>query len=204
LRVAVVDYGMGNLDSVCRAVEECGGNPVLTDRAEEIEKATHVILPGVGSFAAGMCNLRQRALDTILSDRVVGKGVPFLGICLGMQLLATVGCEGGRTSGLGWIRGEVRRLQPNGGGERVPHVGWNEIRPTQPCLLLSDIPPGKDFYFLHSYVLVCEDLQDVIATTAYCGDFPSIVGRGCIFGTQFHPEKSQRFGFQLLKNFLAM
>lgn len=204
MRVAVVDYGMGNLDSVCRAVEECGGNPVVAANAEEIEKATHIILPGVGSFAAGICNLRQTRLDVVLNDSVRGRGIPFLGICLGMQLLATTGCEGGKTSGLGWIRGEVRRLQPNGGGERVPHVGWDEIQPARPCILLKNIPSGKDFYFLHSYVLVCEDSRNVMATTAYCGEFPAVVGEGRIFGTQFHPEKSQRYGLQLIKNFLAM
>ncbi len=204
MRVAVVDYGMGNLDSVVRAVEECGGEPGLTDRAADIEKATHVILPGVGSFAVGMCNIRKRGLDRVLDDQVRGKGIPLLGICLGMQLLATTGWEGGKTPGLGWIPGEVHRLQSNGHDERIPHVGWNEIALVQPCTLFRNIPSGKDFYFVHSYVFLCENPQNVIATTQYCGGFASVVGEEKIFGVQFHPEKSQRFGFQLIKNFLAM
>lgn len=204
MRVAVVDYGMGNIDSVIRAVEECGAEPVLTDRALELEKATHIIMPGMGSFAAGMCNIRKRKLDAVLSDRVLRNGIPLLGICLGMQLLATAGWEGGKTLGLGWIHGEVQRLQLNGHQERIPHVGWNEIDFVQPCTLLQNIPSGKDFYFAHSYALVCANQQNVIATTAYCGGFPSVVSSGKIFGVQFHPEKSQRFGLQLIKNFLAI
>lgn len=204
MNVAVVDYGMGNLDSVVRAVEECGGKASLVGCAAEIEKATHIVLPGVGSFAAGMGNIRKRALEDVLRESVLRKGVPFLGICLGMQLLATTGFEGEETHGLGWIPGEVRRLQPNGKGERIPHVGWNEIHMVQPSALFRTIPSGKDFYFVHSYALACAKPQNVLATTPYCGGFPSVVGESNIFGVQFHPEKSQRFGHQLLRNFLAL
>lgn len=204
MRVAVIDYGMGNVDSVVRAIEESGGTPMLAASAAALENATHLILPGVGSFAAGMRNIRERSLDEALGERVLGKGVPFLGICLGMQLLATTGQEGGSTPGLGWIRGEVRRLQPNGHRERVPHVGWNEVVYRESCPLFRNIPSGKDFYFVHSYVLACADASDVAATTDYCNGFPSAVAQGHIFGVQFHPEKSQRFGLQLLKNFLAL
>jgi glutamine amidotransferase len=202
--VAVVDYGMGNLDSVARAVEECGGRAVVTDREDEIGRATHVILPGVGAFGDGIRCLRQRGLDEILRAQVLSTGVPFLGICLGMQMLATRGREGGEVAGLGWVDGEVRRLQPAGGDTRIPHIGWSEVVPTGPSPLFAGIEPGRDFYFVHSYHLVCHDPADVVACTPYCGGFVSAIARGSIHGVQFHPEKSQRVGFALLRNFLAL
>jgi len=203
-RVAVVDYGMGNLDSVARALEECGGRPVVTDRAEDIGSATHIVLPGVGAFGDGIRNVRQRGLDQILREQAVIGGIPFLGICLGMQMLATRGHEGGVTEGLGWIDGEVRRLEPAGEDSRIPHIGWNEVVRARPSALLAGVEPGRDFYFVHSYHLVCHDKEDVLAMTPYCGGFVSAIARGNIFGVQFHPEKSQRLGFQVLRNFLAL
>jgi len=202
--VAIVDYGMCNLDSVRRAVEECGGVPLVTDQARDIEAATHIILPGVGSFRDGMQNLRQRSLDVILREHVVGRQVPFLGICLGMQMLATKGWEGGETDGLGWIGGEVRKLEPAGEDRRIPHIGWNEVAITGYSPLFDGIDSGKDFYFVHSYHFRCRNEHDVLARTSYCGGFVSAVGRGQVFGVQFHPEKSQRTGFRLLKNFLSV
>jgi glutamine amidotransferase len=202
--VAVVDYGMCNLDSVRRAVEECGGTPVVTDRAEDIETATHIILPGVGSFRDGMRNLSQRSLDQILREQVVGRQIPFLGICLGMQMLATKGWEGGETDGLGWIDGEVQRLEPSGEDTRIPHIGWDEVLVAKDSPMFDGIGSAKDFYFVHSYHLRCRNEQDVLARTLYCGGFVSAVGRGQVFGVQFHPEKSQRVGFQVLKNFLSV
>ena len=201
-KVAIVDYDMGNLDSVARAVEECGGEPVITARPEDLEAATHIILPGVGAFAVGMRNIRQRGLEEILS-REMQKGVPVLGICLGMQLLAATGLEGEETKGLGWFDAEVRRLEADAPGVRIPHIGWNEVIFTQGSPLFEGIPSGKDFYFVHSYHMVCRNEKEVIAHTPYCGGFVSAVGRGNIFGVQFHPEKSQRLGFQVIKNFLA-
>lgn len=202
--VAIVDYGMCNLDSVRRAVEECGGTPVVTDRADDIETATHIILPGVGSFRDGMHNLRQRSLDVILREQVVGRQIPFLGICLGMQMLATKGWEGGETDGLGWIDGEVKKLEPVGEDRRIPHIGWNEVAVAGNPPLFDGIDSGRDFYFVHSYHLSCRNERDVLARTSYCGRFVSAVGRGQVFGVQFHPEKSQRVGFRLLKNFLSV
>jgi len=202
--VAIVDYGMCNLDSVRRAVEECGGTPIVTDRAEDLETATHIILPGVGSFRDGMQNLRQRSLDVILREQVVGRQIPFLGICLGMQMLAAKGWEGGETDGLGWIDGEVRKLEPAGEDRRIPHIGWNEVAVVGNPPLFDGIGSAKDFYFVHSYHLHCRNENDVLARTSYCGGFVSAVGRGQVFGVQFHPEKSQRAGFQLLKNFLSV
>jgi glutamine amidotransferase len=203
-RVAVVDYGMGNLDSVARAIEECGGRPLVTDQAAEIETATHIVLPGVGAFGEGIRNLRARRLDEILREHAVVGGIPFLGICLGMQLLGSRGYEGGVTKGLGWIEGGVRRLEPAGEDQRIPHIGWNEVAFARGSPLFTGIDTGHDFYFVHSYHLVCHDKEDVLATTPYCGGFVSAIARGRIFGVQFHPEKSQRFGLQVLRNFLAL
>lgn len=203
-RVAIVDYGMGNLDSVARAVEECGGSPLVTEKPGDLKIANYIILPGVGAFAMGMQNIREQQLDEGLTEQVIGKGIPFLGICLGMQLLATKGWEGGETVGLGWIEGEVKRLRPDGQNDRIPHIGWNEVIVTQPCPLFEGIPSGRDFYFVHSYHMSCRREHDVIARTPYCGSFVSAVRRDHIFGVQFHPEKSQRLGFQVLRNFLML
>jgi len=204
-KVAIIEYGMGNLHSVARAVEECGGTPIISDRRADVEDAASVILPGVGSFAAGMRNIRERGLDELLVRHVLERGIPFLGVCLGMQLMAARGEEGGDTAGLGWIDGEVRRLRPDAPGVRLPHVGWNNVLyDGLPCPLLKGIPSGKDFYFVHSFALTCRRQEDFLARTPYCGGFASVIGRGRAFGVQFHPEKSQRAGFQLLKNFLDL
>ena len=199
--VSIVDYGMGNLDSIARAVEECGGAPVVTDDHAAIAAADRIILPGVGAFPDAMANLRRAGLEALLR-RLVDQGVALLGVCLGMQLLAAEGTEGTETEGLGFIAATVGRLSP-GPGERIPHVGWNEVRQTRPSPLFSGIDDGKDFYFVHSYAMHCANAADVIATTPYGGGFASAVQRGRVYGAQFHPEKSQRAGFRLLTNFLT-
>ena len=202
--VAVVDYGMCNLDSVRRAIEECGRTVTVTDEAKEIEAAGHIVLPGVGAFPDAMRHLTNRGLDKVLHEQVVVEGAPFLGICLGMQLIAAVGLEGSRTDGLGWVDGEVRRLVPTEQDRRLPHVGWNEVFPAGDSPLFAGIEPGSDFYFVHSYHLACSSGDDVAATTPYCGEFASAVGRDNIHAVQFHPEKSQRNGLRLLQNFLDL
>ena len=201
--VAIVDYGMCNLDSVARAVEECGATALVTEDPKELEKANRIILPGVGAFPDAMRNIRERGLDETMVEQAVEKEIPFLGICLGMQLLAGKGFEIDETAGLGMIPGEVRRLAPSGEDTRIPHVGWNEVYPASDSPLFKGITPGKDFYFVHSYHLCPRDESDVLACTPYAGNFVSAVHRGSIWGVQFHPEKSQRGGFQLLRNFLA-
>jgi glutamine amidotransferase len=204
-KVAIVEYGVGNLDSVARSVEECGGTPLISREPRELKTASYIILPGVGAFAIAMRNLRELGLCDALTEQVSGKHIPFLGICLGMQLMATRGWEGGQeTPGLGWIEGEVRRLQPGTPHERVPHVGWNQAVITRPSPLFDGLETGKDFYFVHSFHLECRDRSQVIACTPYCGGFASAIGDGHVFGVQFHPEKSQRVGFRVLKNFLSM
>lgn len=202
--VAIIDYGICNLDSVARAVEECGGKPVVTDRAEDIETSNRIILPGVGAFPEAMQNLRERSLDIILREQVLKEHIPFLGICLGMQLLATKGWEVEETEGLGLIPGEVRRLEPFGEDTRIPHIGWNEVHFVRESPLFKGITPDKDFYFVHSYCLCPDEKEDILAQTPYGKGFVSAVQKGLIFGTQFHPEKSQRLGFQVLRNFLTI
>ena len=202
--VAIVDYGMCNLDSVARAVEECGGIALVTERARDMETANRIILPGVGAFAEAMRNIKQRELDQILYEQAVEKQIPFLGICLGMQLLASKGFEVKETHGLGFVPGEVRRLNPTDEDVRIPHVGWNEVCFLPDSPLFRGIAPGRDFYFVHSYHLCPQDESNVLARTPYAGGFVSAVQSGSIWGVQFHPEKSQRAGFQLLKNFLSL
>ena len=202
--VAIVDYGMGNLDSVARAVEECGGEPLLVRTASELGRAGSVILPGVGSFTKGMRNLRVSGMVDALQEYVVERAMPFLGLCLGMQLLATRGEEGGGEAGLGWINGEVARLRPEGEDERIPHVGWNEVVCTRESPLFAGLDGRRDFYFVHSYTLACEDEGDVLASTPYCGGVTSAVEGEHVRGLQFHPEKSQRAGFQVLRNFIGL
>lgn len=202
--VAIVDYGMCNLDSVARAVEECGGRALVTENVQDLETANRIILPGVGAFAEAMRNIKQRGLDKVLYEQAVEKQIPFLGICLGMQLLATKGFEVEETDGLGFIPGDVRRLLPAGEDTRIPHVGWNEVLPLPDSPLFRGIAPDRDFYFVHSYHFCPRDESTVLARTPYAGDFVSAVQSGSIWGVQFHPEKSQRSGFQLIKNFLSL
>ena len=202
-RVAIVDYGMCNLDSVRRAFEEVGARPYVTDDPADLDAADRIVLPGVGAFPDAMCNLRARGLDDALTKQVLEEGAPFLGVCLGMQLMAGVGAEVEPTRGLGWIDARCVRLAPTADDPRVPHVGWNEVTPTVASPLFDGIPPGADFYFVHSFHLACATDADVLATTPYCGGFTSVVQRGQVFGVQFHPEKSQQWGLRLLRNFLA-
>jgi len=203
-RVAIVDYGLCNLDSVRRAFETLGATVVVTHEPADLAHADRIVLPGVGAFPDAMRNLRAHGLDEALAVHVLEEGAPFLGVCLGMQLLATLGHEVEDTKGLGWVEADVTRLTPAGDDRRVPHVGWNEVRPVLDSPLFGGIPPGADFYFVHSFHVACSDGADVLATTPYCGGFVSAVQRGHVFGVQFHPEKSQHWGVRLLKNFLTV
>lgn len=202
MNVLVIDYGLGNLASVRRAFEECGATVEIADDPVRLEMADRVVLPGVGGFAEGMANLRAAHWPERLRETLANPEIRLLGICLGMQLLAGEGCEGGATSGLGLIPGKVTRLAP-AARERIPHVGWNEVVPVGESALLCDLPAATDFYFVHSYHFEPTDESAVLATTPYCGSFASVVGRGNVFGTQFHPEKSSAAGFRLIRNFLA-
>lgn len=203
-KVLIIDYGMGNIDSMCRAIEDCGGDVIVSNKKDDFELATHIILPGVGSFSIAMENLSKYGLIEVIKEQALIKKIPFLGVCLGMQLLATKGYEGGETNGLGLIEGEVVIFNSKSNEYRIPHIGWNEVHFTRDNILFTDIPDGKDFYFVHSYHFKCKNKNDILAYTPYCENFVSVVNKENIFGTQFHPEKSQRVGFELLKNFLSI
>lgn len=201
VEVVIVDTALCNLRSITRAVEECGARPRIAVSGDDVGKPSHVILPGVGAFPDAMEHLERSGLSEALTDQVRTQGVPFLGICLGMQLLATTGSEVRETRGLGWIDGEVVRL-PAIPGERIPHVGWNGVDVLDDDPLFDGVAPDRDFYFVHSWVLRPTHESDVVATTDYGGGFTSAVRRDNVFGVQFHPEKSQAAGFQVLRNFL--
>ncbi len=202
MSVAIVNYGMGNLRSVFNAVQAIGGTPVLVDRPEDLADADRIILPGVGAFGEAMKRLHARGFVPALERAVLHDGRPFLGICLGMQLLATRGFEHGENAGLGWITGEVRALEP-ACDLRVPHMGWNAIAVQTQVPLLTDLPAQPAFYFVHSFHFVTEDPAAAVAVADYGGPVTSVVAKDHIFGTQFHPEKSHKVGLALLKNFLA-
>ena len=202
--VAIVDFGLCNLDSIVRAVEQCGGRAKVATEYSQLNGVNSIILPGVGTFGDAMRNLSKRGLDQALNEQVISRKIPFLGICLGMQLLAVNGTEQGNHNGLGWVKGAVVKLEKQAPTERTLHIGWNEVHYSQETELFDGIGDMTDFYFMHSYHLVCEDTQEVLATTPYCGEFTSAVRLGHIFGVQFHPEKSQKAGFQVLRNFLTL
>lgn len=204
MSVLIVDYGMSNLGSIRRSLEECGADVFTSADPRDIRHASRIVLPGVGVFAEGMANLHQMGWIDPLRRAAGEEGIPLLGICLGMQLLAGWGFEGGETAGLGLVPGKVVRLESDTPSTRIPHVGWNEVYPVASMPLLAGIPDGSDFYFVHSYHFVPADAGHVLATTPYCNGFVSAVVSGNVFGVQFHPEKSGRPGFQLLRNFLKI
>ncbi len=201
--VTIVDSGMGNLASVMNMARKAGASVVLSSDPAVIRNAKRLILPGVGAFDHGVHQLKSSGLFDVLKERAA-HGTPLLGLCLGMQLLAR-GSEEGSEEGLGLIDGVCKRFVfPPGSVLRIPHVGWNEPRVLRPNPLLLPDDPQPRFYFTHSYHLSCADEADIIAVADYGGDFPAAVGRGSVLGVQFHPEKSHRFGMQLLKRFAAL
>lgn len=207
MRVGVIDYGVGNLGSVLRALEELRVAPVLVNRAVDMHATDCLILPGVGNFADCASLLQAGGWTEALQQEVNGYDRPLLGICVGMQLLAdssTEGIEDGQgASGLGFIPGQVEHLRVLGCGLRVPHVGWNAItRSGVADPLFNGIPDGTDFYFVHSYAFVPKEEADLLATADYGVPVAAAVRRGHVWGTQFHPEKSSRAGFRVLRNFI--
>ena len=209
--VAIIDYGSGNLRSAAKAFERAASelqNPaqiVVTDNPEIVRRADRIVLPGVGAFADCRAGLDAvPGMVEVLEQRVVGGGTPFLGICVGMQLMADEGREKLVTKGLGWIPGAVVRIEPKG-ELKVPHMGWNTLTFLQPHALLAGIPDGEEglhAYFVHSYHLAATEPQTLIATADYGQAVTACVGRANMFGTQFHPEKSQALGLALIGNFL--
>lgn len=204
METAIIDYGMGNLLSVQRAFEKCGSDAVIIDNPLELREAEHIVLPGVGAFPDAMENLKKNGWTEELERAVIEKETPLLGICLGMQLLADKSYEVRECQGLGYIPGEIVRFVPETGNERIPHVGWNDIIKKQEQPILDGIEDGTNFYFVHSYHFNAKRPENAVTVTPYCGEFVSVVIRDNIVGTQFHPEKSQKAGFKLIKNFLKM
>lgn len=210
--VAIIDYGSGNLHSAAKAFERAARDSgsesriVVTADPDVVRAADRVVLPGVGAFADCRRGLEAvPGLHETLEDVVRGKGRPFLGICVGMQLLATRGLEHGVTEGLGWIAGEVRAIEPKDATLKIPHMGWNTLTVTRDHALLAGLPTGPQglhAYFVHSYHFVPESRADVVAETEYGGPVTALVAHGNVAGTQFHPEKSQALGLGLIANFL--
>lgn len=203
--IAVIDYGSGNLRSVAKAlaaVAQAGETVLVTSDAKQVAAADRIVLPGVGAFADCWQGLNALpAMVPTLRQRVLQDGVPFLGICVGMQLLADAGYEHETSPGLGWISGAVRALpRPENG--KIPHMGWNTLRAARPHPLLSGLPDGTHVYYVHSYHFIPSSPDAVLATTDYGQPFVAALGRDNIVGTQFHPEKSQAAGLRLLRNFL--
>lgn len=203
MNVLIIDYGLSNLGSVHRAFEECGADVTVSDDPAALDDAERIVLPGVGAFADGMEHLHTSGWPEKLRQALANPDVHLLGICLGMQLLASKGYENGETIGLDLIPGEIVKFEPRNSAERIPHVGWNEVHFTTPHSLTAGIKNGTDFYFVHSYHFRAAHAQHAVSTTPYCGGFASIVSAGNVMGTQFHPEKSSRPGFQIIRNFLS-
>lgn len=203
-RIAVLDYGVGNLRNVARALRHLGADATVTADAGQAREADRLVLPGVGAFGDAMAEIRRRGFDRLVLD-AVGEGKPLLGICVGYQVLFEEGLEFGRHAGLGLFPGKVARFPE---GVQVPHVGWNQVgwRPGSPAAsaLAAGLPPDSWFYFVHSYRPVGVPEPDVAGTADHSGPFPAAVGRGNVYGVQFHPEKSQRSGLRLLANFLEV
>jgi imidazole glycerol-phosphate synthase subunit HisH len=202
-KVVIIDYGMGNIASVAKAIKKIGARVEISSEAKVIAEASHIILPGVGAFGDGMKNLNCLGLVEVLKNNVLINKKPFLGICLGMQLLADKSYEFGEHEGLGWIDGEVVKIQSAELNLPLPHIGWNNIEPAGAVGELFKNIIDYNFYFVHSYHLACAE-QDIV--TSYCQygqRFVASLEKDNIFAVQFHPEKSQAGGLKILENFLA-
>jgi glutamine amidotransferase len=204
MRAVIIDYGSGNLRSAAKAFERAGAEVRVTADADEVRRAERIVLPGVGAFAD--C---RRGLDAVpgmveaLEEAVRRKGRPFLGICVGMQLMSERGREFETVAGLGWVKGEVVAIRPSDPALKIPHMGWNELSFRRAHPLVEGLAPGAHAYFVHSYHLAGGAPDDLLATTDYGGAVTAIVAQGNVAGTQFHPEKSQATGLRLISNFLA-
>ena len=211
-RVVIIDYGSGNLHSAAKAFERaaresgCDARIAVSAAPSDVSAADRIVLPGVGAFADCKAGLdRVPGMAEALEEGVRRKGRPFLGICVGMQLMATRGLEFGETPGLGWIAGDVVAIEPSDPGLKIPHMGWNTLSQLRPHPLLAGLPTGEGglhAYFVHSYHLAAADRASVVAETDYGGPVTALVARDNMAGTQFHPEKSQRLGLGLIANFL--
>lgn len=200
--ITIIDYGMGNLRSVAKAFEKIGARVRVSGSVEDLRNADRIVLPGQGAFGDGMKNLETLGLIEPLYEEVAKKKKPFLGICLGLQMLARESSEGGLHKGLGFLQATVRRFQIDENSFKVPHMGWDDVIPKSNSMLFKGIGENPNFYFIHSYHVVCDNTDIVVATCDYGEVFTAAVESDNIFGTQFHPEKSQKNGLQLLTNFI--
>jgi imidazole glycerol-phosphate synthase subunit HisH len=198
--VCILDYGSGNVGSVYNIFKTISESVVISNNPQDMKDATHLVLPGVGAFGASMKKIHSRIPIADAEELVIQHKKPFLGICVGMQVLVDTGLEFGEHKGLGWIPGVCRKIETD--GQALPHVGWNDLEIIQASPLTTNFQPHPDFYFVHSYVVVPENKDHIVASTTYGEQFCSIIQNNNIFGVQFHPEKSQKFGKQLLINFL--
>lgn len=210
MQVAIIDYGSGNLRSAAksfeRAAEATGHKVLVTSKATDLAASTHIVLPGVGAFADCMRGLLALSgMVEAMNQQVIANQKPFLGICVGMQMMMEKGFEHGEHQGLGWIKGVVRAITPPDASYKIPHMGWNELSLVQSSHpLLKGLRGGDHAYFVHSYHADCASQQDLLATTEYGTPLAAVIGRGNIMGTQFHPEKSQATGLRLIENFLRI
>ncbi len=212
--VVIIDYGLGNVRSVANALQALGADVQLSRDPADFKDADGLILPGVGAFGDGMSNLRDLGLIPHLNELVLNQQKPFLGICLGMQLMAKSSTEGGHAEGLGWLNADVVRfpadlqdLQASDSGKsglKVPHVGWNDVTVKRTCPVLGLPGAVHSYYFVHSYILQCHDADLIAGSCEYGIEFPAVVQQNNILGVQFHPEKSQKHGLALLGNFLHL
>jgi imidazole glycerol-phosphate synthase subunit HisH len=201
--IVIIDYGMGNIRSIMNKINRAGHEAIVSYEQEVIRSADKIILPGVGHFLNGMKRLGERNIIDILNEKVLIKKTPILGICLGMQLL-TGFSEEGNTEGLGWLDAETIKFKLTDIKHKVPHMGWNSIEQKKESPLLKGIPDNRYYYFVHSYHVKCNVIDDVLTTSQYGYEFVSSVQKENIFGTQFHPEKSHEYGEQIIRNFLNM
>lgn len=199
--ISIIDYGLGNLKSMAGALEKIGVDYTCTRDHSLLKQANGFILPGVGAFPDGIRNILNFGIFDVIKQRVIEDNIPILGICLGFQLLGSIGTEFEEIHGLDWISGKVIKLESQNGEFRIPHVGWNEISRKKESLLFKNIQASSLFYFTHSFHLIPTSSEDIIATCNHGQEFVAVVQRERIFGTQFHPEKSQKDGLELLKNY---
>ncbi len=197
--IVIVDFGMGNTGSVLNIIKKVGGSAIVSSNMADIQNATKLIFPGVGSFDTGMRNLKKLGLIEVLSDAVLNKKKMILGICLGLQLFSKTS-EEGELAGLGWINAKTVKFQ--GITLPVPHMGWNHVSRKKAHFILDGLDNASRFYFVHSYHLITDNSDIVVGTSYYAYDFTSIVAQGNILGVQFHPEKSHKYGYQLIRNFI--
>lgn len=200
--ITIVDYGMGNIGSLINMFRRIGVATDVTGRPEDIARARKILLPGVGAFDAAMARIDTLGLRPVLRQRALEDKIPFLGICLGMQLLVN-SSEEGTSEGLGLIPGHARRF-PRGGGLKVPHMGWNEVKVTRQTPLTEELPAEPRFYFVHSYYVTATAREDVMLSCEYGLEFDAGLNHENIYGAQFHPEKSHKFGMALLRGFAGL